>query len=55
MTNIIEYHLCSQCEYKVSVPVDYKFQKWELACLKKRKEVNPSGGITSCPHFKEDV
>lgn len=53
MNEIIEYHLCSECTYKISVPVDPKFRAWELACTEKRSEVNPSGGPTNCPIFKE--
>lgn len=53
-TGITEYHLCSECKYKISVPVDHKLRKWELACKEKRVEVNPSGGITRCPIWKEE-
>jgi len=55
MAEIIEYHTCDTCEYKFSVPTDPNFRKWELACQLKRKEVNPSGGLTRCPVWKEDV
>lgn len=51
---IEEYHTCSTCVYRMSVPVDPDFRKWELACKRKRSEVNPSGGLTRCPIWKED-
>jgi hypothetical protein len=49
MMEIVEYHTCGTCVYRVSVPVDPNFRKWELACQRKRREVNSSGGLTSCP------
>ncbi|MBQ6344991.1 MAG: hypothetical protein IJI96_02650 [Methanobrevibacter sp.] len=52
---IEEYHTCGTCEWKFPVPTDPNFQKWELACSKKRKEVNPSGGLTKCPIWKEEI
>ncbi len=52
---IEEYHLCNDCEYRIYVPTDPKFRSWEIACKHKRSEVNSSGGLTSCPVFKEDV
>ena len=52
---ILEYHTCDTCEYKFSVPVDPDFRKWELACTRKRSEVNRDGGLTRCPVWKEDV
>lgn len=53
-TEITEYHTCGTCEYKMSVPVSSDFSKWELACQRKRSEVNPYGGLTRCPIWKED-
>lgn len=50
---ITEYHTCDTCEFKFPVPVDPNFKKWELACSKKRKEVNSSGGLTRCPIWKD--
>ena len=51
--SINEYHLCSECTYMLSVPIDPKFRAWELVCEQKRSEVNPEGGLTSCPIFQE--
>ena len=53
MKGIQEYHTCDTCRYKIGVPVDPKFRKWELACTEKRSEVNRSGGLTQCPIWKE--
>lgn len=50
---ITEYHLCSECVEALSVPTDPKFRVWELACKRKRSEVNPDGGLTRCPVFQE--
>ena len=51
--NIAEYHCCSDCSFQYSVPSSFDLTKWELACRKKRPEVNRSGGLTDCPIFKE--
>ena len=50
---ITEYHCCSDCIFQLSVPSNYDLTKWELACRKKRPEVNRSGGLTDCPEFEE--
>lgn len=52
---ISEYHCCSECRHKISVPSRLDMDKWELACLKKRSEVNRSGGLTRCPVWEEEV
>lgn len=52
---IIEYHCCSECRHKISVPSSFDMSKWELACLKKRSEVNRSGGLTRCPIWEESI
>lgn len=51
--SIEEYHLCEECRYHISVPSSFDMQKWELACTKKRSEVNRSGGLTRCPVWEE--
>ncbi len=52
--SITEYHVCSECIYRISVPSSFDMRKWECACIKKRDEVNRSGGLTRCPIFKEN-
>lgn len=50
--SISEYHCCCDCINILSVPSNYDLTKWELACRKKRPEVNRSGGLTYCPVFE---
>ena len=52
---ITEYHTCNTCQYKIGIPTDPHFRKWELACKRKRSEVNSSGGLTRCPIWKESL
>ena len=49
---ILEYHLCSECTYRINVPTDPNYRTWELACTEKRREVNRHGGLTRCPVFE---
>ena len=52
---ITEYHCCDNCTHKFSVPADAHFSKWVLTCRLKRSELNPAGGLTRCPVWKEDI
>lgn len=52
--SITEYHCCNDCEHKCIVPVSIHQDRWELACLKNRKEVNREGGLTNCPVWKDE-
>ena len=51
---IEEYHLCAECKSHMSVPASHDMTKWELACKRKRSEVNSSGGLTRCPVWEEE-
>lgn len=51
--SIEEYHLCEECRYHLPVPSNFDMTKWELACKKKRNEVNRSGGLTRCPVWED--
>ena len=50
---ITEKHCCKDCQSRISIPKDFEFKKWECICVKKRKEVNPDGGLTDCPEWSE--
>lgn len=50
---IEEYHCCETCRHHMSVPSSFDMTKWELVCKRRRSEVNPSGGLTRCPIWKD--
>lgn len=50
---ITEYHLCSECQRFIPIPLDPDYNYWDNVCELKRPEINKSGGITNCNYFKQ--
>ena len=51
--NIKEYYCCIDCSRKLIVPSGRYGEEEELACLDRRPEVNRTGGLSRCEHYKK--